>query len=81
VATHSNDPDRHTFRFQIFAISCANRFCNDHQQSTRTIATSVWTKFGKSILLTWKTVCGLLTRWNTFRFIRVHTLKRLYNLH
>jgi hypothetical protein len=38
-----------------FAISCATRFCNDHQQSTRTIATSVWTKFGKfGILITFK---------------------------
>jgi hypothetical protein len=37
------------------------------------IALSVWTKFGKSMLLTWTTVCGLLTRWKTFRFIQVGT--------
>jgi hypothetical protein len=24
------------------------------------------TKFGKSMLLTWRTCCGLLTRWKTF---------------
>jgi hypothetical protein len=34
------------------------------------ITISVWTKFGKSMLLTWTTVFGLLTRWKTFRFIR-----------
>jgi hypothetical protein len=34
-------------------------------------ATSVWTKFGKSMLLTWTTLCGLLTGWKTFRFIRL----------
>jgi hypothetical protein len=39
---------------------------------------SVWTKFGKSMLLTWTTVSGLLmlTHWKTFRFIRVHTRKK-----
>jgi hypothetical protein len=80
VATHSNDSDRYAFRVQTFVTSCATHFCNDHQQSTGTIATSVWTKFGKSMLLTWTTVCGLLTRWKTFRFIRVLTRrkKRLY---
>jgi hypothetical protein len=56
VATHSNDSGRYAFRVQTFAISCATRFCSDHQQSTRTITTSVWTKFGKSMLLTWTTV-------------------------
>jgi hypothetical protein len=40
------------------------------------IATSVWTKFGKSMLLKWTTVCGLLTRWKTFQFIRVHTRRK-----
>jgi hypothetical protein len=34
------------------------------------------TKFGKSMLLTWTNVCGLLTRWKTFRFIRVHTRRK-----
>jgi protein kinase C substrate 80K-H len=62
----------YAFRVQTFAISCAARFCNDHQQSTRTIATSVWTTYGKSMLLIWTTVCGLLARWKTFRFFRVH---------
>jgi hypothetical protein len=33
-------------------------------------------KFGKSMLLTWTNVCGLLTRWKTFRFIRVHTRRK-----
>jgi hypothetical protein len=27
---------RYVVRVQTFAISCATRFCNDHQQSTRT---------------------------------------------
>jgi hypothetical protein len=36
VATYSNDSDRYVVRVKIFAISCATRFCNDHQQSTRT---------------------------------------------
>ena len=44
---------------------CSFRFCNDHQHGTRTIASSVRTKFGKSMLLTW-TICGLLTRRKTF---------------
>jgi ATP-dependent DNA helicase PIF1 len=28
--------DRYVVRVQAFAVSCATRFCNDHQQSTRT---------------------------------------------
>jgi hypothetical protein len=36
VATHSNDSDRYAFRVQTFAVSYATRFCNDHQQNTRT---------------------------------------------
>jgi hypothetical protein len=40
------------------------------------IATSVWTQFGKSMLLIWTTVCCLLTRWKTFRFIRKHTTRK-----
>jgi ATP-dependent DNA helicase PIF1 len=28
--------DRYVVRVQTFAVSCATRFCNDHQQSTRT---------------------------------------------
>ena len=40
-------------RIQTSAVSGATRFCNDHQQGTRTIASSEWTKFGKSMLLTW----------------------------
>jgi hypothetical protein len=67
VATHSKIPS--------FAISCATCFCNDHRQSTRT-SLQMWTKFGKSMLFTWTTVCSLLTRWITFRFIRVHTRKK-----
>jgi hypothetical protein len=43
---------------------------------TINIVIIVWTKFGKSMLLTWTTVCSLLTRWKTFRFIRVHTRKK-----
>jgi hypothetical protein len=39
----------------------------------QSIATNVWTKSGKSMLLTCTTVCSLLTHWKTFRFIRVHT--------
>jgi hypothetical protein len=27
----------------------------------------------KSMLLKWTTVCGLLTRWKTFRYIRLYT--------
>jgi hypothetical protein len=44
------------------------------------IATNVGTKIGKSMLLTWTTVCGLLTRWKTFRFIRVHTRRKNKNI-
>jgi hypothetical protein len=40
------------------------------------IVISVWTKFGKSMLLTWTTVCSLLTLCKTFRFIRVHTRRK-----
>jgi hypothetical protein len=36
------------------------------------VATSVWTKFGKSMLRT----CGLLTRRNTFRLILVRTWRK-----
>jgi hypothetical protein len=59
-------PTKYGFRVQTFAISCATRFCNDHQQSTRTIGKSVWMKFGKTMLLTWTTVCSLLTRSDLF---------------
>jgi hypothetical protein len=37
VTTHSYDSDRYAFRVQKFAVSCETRFCNDHQQSTRTL--------------------------------------------
>jgi hypothetical protein len=56
VATHINYSDRYVVRAQTFAISRATRFCNDHQQRTRTIATSVGTKFGKFMFLTWTTL-------------------------
>jgi hypothetical protein len=80
VATHFNNSDRYAFRVQMFSISCAIlRFCNDHQQSTRTIATSVWTNFVKSMLFTWTTIRGLLTRWKTYRFIRVHLRRKNKN--
>jgi hypothetical protein len=69
VATHSNDSDRYAFRVQTFAVFCVTSFCNDHQQSKRPITTSVWTKFGKSMPLTWTTVSGLLTRWKTDLFV------------
>jgi hypothetical protein len=36
VSTHSNDSDKNVVRVQTFAISCATRFCNDDQQSTKT---------------------------------------------
>ena len=35
---------------------------------TRTIAKSVWTKFGKSMLLIWTAAWGMLTRRKTFWF-------------
>jgi len=66
--TETNDSNKYAFRIQTFAVSGATRLCNDHKQSTRTIATSMWTEFGKSMLLTWTAVCGMLTRRKTFRF-------------
>ena len=35
---------------------------------------SVWTKFGKSLLITWRIVCGLLTHQKTFDLF-VYTLE------
>jgi len=43
--------------------------CNNHQQSTRTIsttATSVWTEFGKSMLLTWTAGCSRVRPFELF---------------
>ncbi|KAJ8873019.1 hypothetical protein PR048_026635 [Dryococelus australis] len=51
------------FEFKPFAVSDATRICNDKALQ---IATSVWTKFGKSILFIWTAVCGLLKRRKTF---------------
>jgi hypothetical protein len=64
VATHSNDSDRYAFEFKRlqFPVRLGTRKHKD-------IATSVWTKFGKSMLLKWTTVCGLLTRWKTDLFV------------
>jgi hypothetical protein len=61
------------FKRLQFPVRLAIAMTNYHQQS-RGLAKSVWTNFGKSMLLTWTTtVCGLLTRWKTFQFIRVHS--------
>jgi hypothetical protein len=62
VATHSN----------ILCDSLLQWPSTKHKD----IVISVWTKFGKFMLLTWTTVCSLLTRWKTFRFIRVHTRRK-----
>jgi len=59
VAMHPPDSNRYSIPIQTFAVSCATRLCNDNQQNTRTITTSVWTEFVKSMLLTWIAVCGL----------------------
>jgi len=45
----------HTIRILTFTDSGATRIYNDHQQNTRIIATSVWTKFVNSMNLTWTT--------------------------
>jgi len=50
VATYLNDSDRYAIRIQTFAVSGATCICNNHQQSTGTIATSVRIKLGKSML-------------------------------
>jgi len=78
---------RWEYRFQQICISNSNfavfgatRFCNDHQQSTNTIATSVWTEFGKSLCFShghWVAVCGMhIISRKTFRFICVCTRRK-----
>jgi len=57
IVMHPNAPNRYAIAIQTFEVSGTTSLCNDHQQSTRTIAISVWTEFEKSALLTWTAVC------------------------
>jgi hypothetical protein len=52
AATHSNDSGRYVVRVQTIAISWVTRFCNDHQQSTRTSLEVCGLNY---MLLTWST--------------------------
>jgi hypothetical protein len=53
---------RYIVRVQTLQFPVRLAFATKHKDT----ATFVWTKFGKSMFLTWTTVCGLLTRWKIF---------------
>jgi len=78
VATHPNDSNRYAIRNQAlqFPVRLAFAMTINKAQGKSSIATSVWTEFGKSMLLTWSAVCGLLTRRKTFWFIYVRTRRK-----
>ncbi|KAF0737886.1 ATP-dependent DNA helicase PIF1-like [Aphis craccivora] len=65
----------YAFRIPTLAVFGMTRLCNDCQQSTMTIVTSVWTAFRKSMLLTLPALRGILT--NQYRWQRVFVNDKL----
>ncbi|KAJ8876872.1 hypothetical protein PR048_021320 [Dryococelus australis] len=60
------DYSLHPSGFKRLQFPVRLAFAMTIKQGTKTIATSMLTKFGKSMLLTWTAICGLLTRRKTF---------------